>query len=118
MIDPKDKQSNLSHFWLNTVKRLKSEIDEVDVEDFEDPQSMAEYAKDVCSHMLRTESINSAKIGYMLTQTDINEKMRAILVDWLIEVHYKFKLLPETLFLTVNLIDRFLEREAIHRTKL
>lgn len=44
--------------------------------------------------------------------------MRAILVDWLIEVHYKFKLLPETLFLTVNLIDRFLEREAIHRTKL
>jgi len=37
MIDPKDKQSNLSHFWLNTVKRLKSEIDEVDVDDFEDP---------------------------------------------------------------------------------
>ena len=79
---------------------------------------MAEYAKDVCSHMLKTESINSAKIGYMQNQTDINEKMRAILVDWLIEVHYKFKLLPETLFLTVNLIDRFLDREAIHRTKL
>ena len=43
-------------------------------------------------------------------QTDLNEKMRAILVDWLIEVHLKFKLLPETLFLTVNLIDRFLEK--------
>ena len=51
-------------------------------------------------------------------QTDINEKMRAILVDWLIEVHYKFKLLPETLFLTVNLIDRFLERNDVVRTKL
>jgi hypothetical protein len=51
-------------------------------------------------------------------QTDINEKMRAILVDWLIEVHYKFKLMPETLFLTVNLIDRFLEKIDVVRTKL
>jgi G2/mitotic-specific cyclin-B, other len=51
-------------------------------------------------------------------QTDINEKMRAILIDWLIEVHLKFKLLPETLFLTINLIDRYLENVAIPRTKL
>lgn len=54
----------------------------------------------------------------MNTQTDINEKMRAILVDWIIEVHLKFKLLPETLFLTVSLIDRFLEKSVIMRTKL
>jgi cyclin B len=39
--------------------------------------------------------------------------MRAILVDWLIEVHYKFKCMPETLFLTINLIDRFLERSDV-----
>lgn len=44
--------------------------------------------------------------------------MRAILIDWLIEVHLKFKLLPETLFLTVNLIDRYLEKQVIPRTKL
>jgi len=44
-------------------------------------------------------------------QTDINEKMRAILIDWLIEVHLKFKLVPESLYLTVNLIDRYLEKE-------
>ncbi len=43
--------------------------------------------------------------GYMKRQKDINEKMRAILIDWLIEVHYKFKLNPETLFITVNIID-------------
>lgn len=54
----------------------------------------------------------------MKNQTDINEKMRAILIDWLIEVHLKFKLLPETLFLTVNLIDRFLEKELVFRNKL
>ena len=54
----------------------------------------------------------------MSKQTDINEKMRAILVDWIIEVHLKFKLLPETLFLTVSLIDRYLEQVQIMRTKL
>ena len=46
----------------------------------------------------------------MNKQIDINEKMRGILVDWIIEVHLRFKLLPETLFLTVNLIDRYLEK--------
>jgi cyclin B len=34
--------------------------------------------------------------------------MRGVLVDWLVEVHWKFKLYPETLFLTINLLDRFL----------
>ena len=51
-------------------------------------------------------------------QTDINDKMRAILVDWLVDVHLKFKLLPETLFLAVNLIDRYLEKAKISRQKL
>ena len=51
-------------------------------------------------------------------QKDINEKMRAILVDWLVDVHLKFKLLPETLFLTINIIDRYLEKNAIARQKL
>ncbi len=42
--------------------------------------------------------------------------MRAVLVSWLIEVHMKFKLLPETLFLTVNLIDRYTEKKQVSRT--
>jgi cyclin B len=44
--------------------------------------------------------------------------MRAILVDWIIEVHLKFKLLPETLFITVSLIDRYLEKVQIKRNNL
>ena len=44
--------------------------------------------------------------------------MRAILVDWIIEVHLKFKLLPETLFITVNLIDRYLSIINIKRNNL
>jgi len=40
-------------------------------------------------------------------QKEITPKMRSILVDWLVDVHLKFKLSPETLFLAVNLMDRY-----------
>lgn len=55
---------------------------------------------------------------YMLNQPDINEKMRRILVDWLLKVHGKFKLLPETLYLTINIIDRYLSSEKVTRKVL
>ncbi len=51
----------------------------------------------------------------MKRQTSVNENVRAILVDWIINVHIKFKLLPETLFLTINLIDRYLSFEVIEK---
>lgn len=54
----------------------------------------------------------------MKKQKDINNKMRSILIDWLIEVHNKFKLEPQTLWLTVNILDRYLELEQITRSKL
>jgi len=60
----------------------------------------------VHNHCLNTEADMKAKADYMKTQSDVNEKMRGILIDWLIEVHLKFKLLPETLYLTISTIDR------------
>lgn len=55
---------------------------------------------------------------YMHLQTDINEKMRAILIDWLIDVHQKFELSTEALYLTINLIDRFLSVKVVPRREL
>ena len=46
--------------------------------------------------------------SYIKKQPEINEKMRAILIDWLIQVHLRFGLLAETLYLTVTIIDRYL----------
>jgi cyclin B len=54
----------------------------------------------------------------MTSQVDVNEKMRAILIDWLIEVHLKFKLMPETMYVTVNVLDRFLAKKSVQRNKL
>lgn len=53
-----------------------------------------------------------------LIQTDINEKMRIILINWLIEVHFKFRLLNETLFICINIIDRYLSQKNINRKYL
>ena len=55
---------------------------------------------------------------YMHTQIDINCKMRAILIDWIVEVHLKFKLADPTLYLTCHIIDRFCMQENVHRSKL
>ena len=64
------------------------------------------------------QATSFASPTYMKNQADINEKMRAILIDWLVEVHLKFKLMPETMYLTVNIIDRFLEKKQVIRQKL
>jgi cyclin B len=55
---------------------------------------------------------------YMTNQNDINAKMRAILIDWLVEVHMKFRLVPETLYLCVNIIDRYCKKVQVRRSKL
>jgi len=51
----------------------------------------------------------------LASQTEITERMRKVLIDWLVEVHVQFKLLPETLFIAVNLIDRFCEKNQVKR---
>lgn len=43
--------------------------------------------------------------------------MRAILLDWLVDIHLKFKLSPETLYLAINLVDRMLEKIPITKKK-
>lgn len=44
--------------------------------------------------------------------------MRSILVDWLVEVAEEYRLVPETLYLAVNYIDRFLAHVPVNRSKL
>lgn len=55
---------------------------------------------------------------YMDIQTEIQWSMRSILMEWVVQVHHRFNLLPETLFLTVNYIDRFLAQKVVSLGKL
>lgn len=58
------------------------------------------------------------KSDYMRKQPDINDSMRTILVDWLVEVSEEYRLNGETLYLAVNYIDRFLSFMSVVRAKL
>ena len=54
---------------------------------------------------------------YMERQNEVTWRMRSILVDWLIEVHGKFRLLPETIFLATHIVDRFLSMRVVSLVK-
>ena len=81
-------------------------------------QYAEEYQSEIIPYLFSLEHEKRINPNYMMKQNDINEKMRMILIDWLIEVHLKFKLLPETLFLTINFIDRYLQNNQTPRDKL
>ena len=55
---------------------------------------------------------------YMDNQAEIQWSMRSVLMDWLVQVHHRFGLLPETLFLCCNYIDRFLSCKVVSLGKL
>ncbi|KAG5495653.1 hypothetical protein GH5_03318 [Leishmania sp. Ghana 2012 LV757] len=74
-------------------------------------QAVARFNEDSASNApINTSTLYAyyASPQYLQHQPEINEKMRMILVDWLIDVHLKFKLHAETMYLAVNLIDRYL----------
>ncbi|CAJ1971237.1 unnamed protein product [Sphenostylis stenocarpa] len=89
----------------------------IDATDMDNELAAAEYIDDIYEFYKNTE--NDGRVhDYIDSQPDINAKMRSILVDWLIEVHRKFELMPETLYLTLNIVDRFLSVKAVPRREL
>ena len=54
----------------------------------------------------------------MQTATEVKDTSRAFLIEWIIDVHRKFRLLPETLYVTVYIIDSFLSLKQIKKSQL
>nr|ADP95148.1 cyclin B [Macrobrachium rosenbergii] len=93
-------------------------VEDIDSQDHGNPQLVFEYVNDIYKYLRELEDRSQVKSGYLEGQV-ISGKMRAILIDWLVQVHSRFTLLQETLYLTVSIIDRFLQVErSIPRNKL
>lgn len=90
---------------------------DIDAADVTNELAVVEYVDDMYEFYKLTE-VDSRVHDYLQSQPDINGKMRSILVDWLIEVHRKFELMPETLYLTINIVDRFLAVKIVPRREL
>jgi G2/mitotic-specific cyclin 2 len=56
--------------------------------------------------------------NYMDAQNEITWGMRQTLIDWLLQVHLRYHMLPETLWIAVNIVDRFLSHRTVSLIKL
>ena len=106
----------------NENKKDKEKINYFDITKIENNvQIPKEYINTIYYNLLNEENIGiypQAKYNYMDDQSEINERMRGILIDWLIEVHFKFGFTDETLYMTVSIIDRYLSSNQITKKNL
>jgi len=101
-----------------SLEEIIKDAKDLDTEDLDDPLMVAEYVHEIFDYMKQLEITTMPNPDYMENQGELEWKMRGILVDWLLEVHTRFRLLPETLFLAVNIIDRFLSCKVVQLDRL
>jgi len=83
-------------------------FEDIDEQDKNNPILVSLYTSDIHDYLRTLEKKFPIKKGYLAGQ-EITPKMRCVLVDWLVEVHQQFRLMQETLYLTIAIIDRFLQ---------
>ncbi|RMB94435.1 hypothetical protein DUI87_29246 [Hirundo rustica rustica] len=96
---------------------LLNNVEDIDADDWENPQLCSDYVKDIYLYLRELELQQSVRPHYLDGRTT-NGRMRAILVDWLVQVHSRFHLLQETLYMCVAIMDRFLQSYPVPRKKL
>nr|CAA49640.1 mitotic B-type cyclin [Schizosaccharomyces pombe] len=81
------------------------------------PLMAEEYAPEIFEYIRKLDLKCLPNPKYMDQQKELTWKMREILNEWLVEIHSNFCLMPETLYLAVNIIDRFLSRRSCSLSK-
>jgi len=108
---PKISETNDS-IEMSKEKDIELELDSNHVNE-------EEYMEEVLDNFYTEEENNRFKINpnYFKLQTEINSKMRIILIDWLFEVNNKLKFREETFYTTIYIIDAYLSKKFIQRKK-
>ncbi|XP_047323417.1 cyclin-A3-4-like isoform X1 [Impatiens glandulifera] len=112
---PKKKCRTRRTVKRSVVSEEKSE------QTIEDPQLCEAYATDIYDylHRMEVETKRRPLPDYIdKIQKNVTATMRSILVDWLVEVAEEYKLQSDTLYLSVNYIDKYLSINSIHRQRL
>lgn len=90
--------------------------DDLDADDIDDPMMVSEYINEIIAYMRELEVKTMADPEYALGQSDITWDMRRMLIDWIILIHWQFRMLPETLYLAINILDRFMSKVEVQTT--
>lgn len=91
--------------------------EDLDAEDINDPFMVSEYVNDIFEYLHHLEIVTLPIKEDLFKHRNIRQN-RDILVNWLVKIHNKFGLLPETLYLAINIMDRFLCKELVQLDKL
>nr|P47829.1 RecName: Full=G2/mitotic-specific cyclin CYB1 [Candida albicans]AAC49451.1 Cyb1 [Candida albicans] len=115
---PQPEVGERSQSYHKKSRLIDYEWQDLDEEDNDDQLMVSEYVNEIFSYYYELETRMLPDPQYLFKQTLLKPRMRSILVDWLVEMHLKFKLLPESLFLAVNVMDRFMSVEVVQIDKL
>lgn len=77
------------------------------------PLKESEYFEDICYYMHLMELQTLGDLSLIDSQPELDWRMRSYLIDFLIEVHSHARLRPETLYLAVNIIDRYVSKRVV-----
>lgn len=91
-----------------TIQTLNG-VKDIDEDDGDKLMLVSEYAKDIYEYLFQVEQEQLIHKNYMDGQVEVHPKMRAVLIDWINEVHLQFHLIVETFQLTVAIVDRYLQ---------
>ncbi|XP_022600214.1 G2/mitotic-specific cyclin-B1 isoform X2 [Seriola dumerili] len=109
--EPADLCQAFSDVMLHTAIR------DVDADDYDNPMLCSEYVKQIYKYLRQLEVEQNVRPSYLQGQ-EVTGNMRAILIDWLVQVSLKFRLLQETMYMTVGIIDRFLQDHPVPKKQL
>lgn len=82
------------------------------------PLHVKYYSNEIYLFLTSTQENFQAKSDYLNKHTELNNVARAFLIDWVVKLHGKFRMLQETLYISVNLIDRYLEKRTVTKKQL
>nr|AAA20238.1 cyclin IbZm [Zea mays] len=100
------------------TEKPKEPIEDIDKFDGDNQLALVDYVEDIYT-FYRPPMHESRPIDYMgQTSPELSPRMRSILADWLIESHRRFQLMPETLYLTIYIVDRYLSLQPTPRREL
>lgn len=102
---------------LEECFRNEIDVEDIDKNDTENPQLCTPFVKEIYRYLMYFESQLKVRQHY-LKETNLRPKMRSILVDWLIQVHHRFQLLQETLYVAISILDRYLQVESVKKEEL
>lgn len=114
-----DDQKKFKLHELTTEEEVLEEYewDDLDEEDCDDPLMVSEEVNDIFDYLHHLEIITLPNKANLYKHKNIKQN-RDILVNWIIKIHNKFGLLPETLYLAINIMDRFLCEEVVQLNRL